>query len=121
MVKALKGYALLAAASLLAVTCWQERDMPWPLSMRGLVANGYMMLIGTRDGRPCASYPVCSDYARQAIMRYGLLLGSWIALDRLIHEGGDLAQGPYVLVRGRKRLYDPLVRNTFWLEDEHEH
>ena len=43
---------------------------------------------------PCCRYiPTCSEYALQAIEKYGALKGSWLALRRLLrchpfHEGG---------------------------------
>ncbi|RME86296.1 MAG: membrane protein insertion efficiency factor YidD, partial [Zetaproteobacteria bacterium] len=77
---------------------------------------GYQHWIGRVDGRSCPSYPVCSAYAREAIRRYGLLWGSLLMLDRLIHEAGDLRRGPRIVVNGEVRLHDPLARNAFWLE-----
>jgi len=75
----------------------------------------YQQAIGRLDGRACPSYPVCSRYARQAVARHGWLLGSWLALDRLIHESDDLHRGPWVRDADGRRLYDPLWRNDFWL------
>ena len=43
---------------------------------------------------PCCRYiPTCSEYALQAIEKYGALKGSWLALRRLLrchpfHKGG---------------------------------
>ena len=44
--------------------------------------------------RPCCRfYPTCSQYALEALTKYGALKGSWLALRRLLkchpwHEGG---------------------------------
>ncbi|MDQ6961103.1 MAG: membrane protein insertion efficiency factor YidD [Mariprofundaceae bacterium] len=75
----------------------------------------YQYVAGTVDGRPCPAYPVCSAYARQALHQHGALVGSWLMLDRLIHEADDLEVGPWVKFEGEVRLYDPLHRNDFWL------
>ncbi|MDQ7057821.1 MAG: membrane protein insertion efficiency factor YidD [Ghiorsea sp.] len=72
-------------------------------------------------GESCPAYPVCSAYAREAIKEHGALLGSWLMIDRLIHEIDDVNLGPWIMWQGEKRLYDPLKRNDFWLENEHEH
>lgn len=44
-------------------------------------------------GNQCRFHPTCSEYARQALSRYGSLRGSWLALRRLgrchpWHPGG---------------------------------
>ena len=41
----------------------------------------------------CRYYPSCSEYAAQAVQRYGLAWGGWLALRRLLrchpfHPGG---------------------------------
>jgi len=77
----------------------------------------YQRWLGHLDGRPCPSYPVCSLYAKQALDMHGPLLGSWLMLDRLIHEADDVRRGPWVMAVDGQRLYDPLHRNDFWLNE----
>jgi len=41
----------------------------------------------------CRFYPSCSEYAAQAVERYGLVRGGWLAMRRLVrchpfHTGG---------------------------------
>lgn len=31
----------------------------------------------------CRFYPTCSQYAREAVLKYGVFKGSWLALNRL--------------------------------------
>lgn len=107
-------YGVLASAALLLSMLWQAMGLP-ASTPAGFPVVFYQHGIGHLDGRSCPSYPVCSAYARQAVARHGLLLGSWMALDRLIHETDDLHRGPWVRVDGEIRLNDSLERNSFWL------
>ena len=41
----------------------------------------------------CRFYPTCSEYTKQAIIKYGLFKGSWLGLKRIskchpLNEGG---------------------------------
>ena len=115
----LRIYAALAVASLVLSLFWKSLDLP-PVTPQGFGIGFYQHVLGHLDGRACPAYPVCSAYAREAIGKHGPLVGSWLMLDRLIHETGDLSLGPWVVWKGEKRLYDPLKRNDFWLEKEDE-
>jgi hypothetical protein len=107
-------YAGLAAISITLAGIWQLASLPGG-SPAEFPLRYYQNIIGHLDGRSCPSYPVCSLYARQAVERHGLLLGSMLIIDRLIHEADDLEHAHWVLVEGEKRLYDPLSRNDFWI------
>ncbi|MBZ4193087.1 MAG: membrane protein insertion efficiency factor YidD [Candidatus Contendobacter sp.] len=53
----------------------------------------YQWLISPWLGNHCRFYPSCSEYARQAIERYGVWRGVWLAIRRLLcchpwHPGG---------------------------------
>jgi len=53
----------------------------------------YQWLISPWLGNHCRFYPSCSEYAREAIERYGVMRGVWLALRRLLrchpwHPGG---------------------------------
>jgi len=59
----------------------------------GLVRS-YQLLLSPLLLRSCRYYPSCSEYARQALLKYGPLKGSWLALRRLLrchpwHPGGQ--------------------------------
>ena len=56
----------------------------WPrLAGRGLVAL-YRYTLSPILGPRCRHLPTCSDYADQAITRFGLWAGSWMALARFL-------------------------------------
>jgi len=114
MVATLRLYLLLAAASFAAALLWQGYAPPL-LKPAGISMHFYRHVIGNLDGRSCGSYPVCSSYGAQAVEKHGFLIGSWLMIDRLIHEAGDMKRGHWIMVNGEKRLYDPLSRNDFWL------
>ncbi|MGH8630728.1 MAG: membrane protein insertion efficiency factor YidD [Burkholderiales bacterium] len=53
----------------------------------------YQYLFSPWLGKQCRFYPTCSEYARQAISRYGSIRGTWLGLKRLArchpwHPGG---------------------------------
>jgi putative membrane protein insertion efficiency factor len=55
--------------------------------------RAYQYLLRPLLGANCRFYPSCSDYAREAVERYGALKGSWLALRRILrchpyHPGG---------------------------------
>ena len=48
------------------------------------VIVAYQRLISPWLPRACRFAPTCSEYARQAILDHGLLLGGWLAAGRLL-------------------------------------
>ena len=46
--------------------------------------RGYQLTIGRALPPSCRFYPSCSTYALQAVAKYGLLRGSWLAALRLM-------------------------------------
>ena len=58
----------------------------------GLLA-GYKRFLSPLLPPACRIHPTCSEYAREAILRYGLLKGAWLTVRRLsrchpFHPGG---------------------------------
>jgi len=110
-------YLVLVTMVLPVSTIWKLAGVPAAVTPGALPIQVWHHMVDGLDGRACPSYPVCSIYAEEAVDRHGMLLGSWMALDRLIHEGGDLKNGQWVVIDDERRLYDPLERNTRWLND----
>lgn len=68
---------------------WRE----CPRRIMGLLIRGYQYWISPLLGRHCRFWPSCSEYARQAIERYGLWRGGWLGAKRICrchpwHPGG---------------------------------
>jgi putative membrane protein insertion efficiency factor len=55
---------------------------PIGASLRGLIRL-YQLTIPALTGPACRFAPSCSEYAREAILVHGALLGSWLALKRI--------------------------------------
>ena len=58
-----------------------------------LIIRAYQYLLSPLMGPSCRFYPSCSCYAQEALERYGVIKGSWLALRRLLrchpwHPGG---------------------------------
>ncbi len=109
-------YAVMAISSVAVAMFWQSL-LPAVAAPEQFLTAFYRNIAGGVDGRSCPSYPVCSLYASQAVQQHGLLIGSWLMIDRLIHEHDDVAGGNWLSVDGEQRIYDPLLRNDFWLQD----
>lgn len=58
-----------------------------------LLIRGYQYLISPLLGQSCRYSPTCSEYARQAVIKYGVVKGLWLGTKRVLrchpwHEGG---------------------------------
>lgn len=58
-----------------------------------LLIRAYQLAVSPLLGRRCRFLPSCSQYAYEAIGRFGVLKGSWLGLRRLLkchplHAGG---------------------------------
>lgn len=58
-----------------------------------LLIRFYQMFISPLTPPSCRFYPTCSQYALEAISRFGVLKGGWLAIRRLLkchpfHRGG---------------------------------
>lgn len=77
--------------------------------------------ISAVDGDRCPSIPSCSSYSVQAFKKHGFIMGWFMTVDRLIHEGRDEERvSPVIYFRGKWKIYDPLENNDFWWHHEHE-
>jgi len=81
-------------------------DCP-PKSLAGLVAErivrGYQLLISPVLGPRCRFHPTCSEYAREALRRFGLLRGGWLTVRRIVRCQPFCAGG-----------YDPVPQRFSW-------
>ena len=53
----------------------------------------YQVMLSPFFGQQCRFYPTCSQYALEAIVKHGAIVGSYYAIRRLLrchpwHEGG---------------------------------
>jgi hypothetical protein len=85
----------------------QGIDVPAPASLREAavgpaqtLARGLLFVYqrgaAPSKGQACPMYPSCSEYARLAVLRHGVLRGVLMAADRLHRCGHDLRYYPRV-------------------------
>mgnify|MGYP001191997863 CR=1 FL=1 len=60
-----------------------------------VLIHGYQKIFSYREPT-CRYFPSCSEYADEAINRYGITKGSWISLKRLLrcHPWGNSGYDP---------------------------
>lgn len=78
----------------------------------------FQKYISPVDGARCNMYPTCSAYAVHAVRKHGPLLGTLIFVDRLYHESDPIEHKHPIVKHGYIRYDDPLINNTFWLNDQ---
>jgi putative membrane protein insertion efficiency factor len=52
-------------------------------SLALLILRGYKRFLSPLLGTRCRFYPSCSEYAMQAVDRFGVLHGGWLAAKRI--------------------------------------
>lgn len=81
----------------------------------------YRNHISAVDGDRCPSTPTCSSFGVQAFKKHGFIMGWFMTVDRLIHEGREEEKiSPVVYSGGKWKIYDPVENNDFWWYHEHE-
>jgi len=60
------------------------------------LVRAYQVILSPFLGSNCRFLPTCSDYARQALERHGLLRGGWLSMRRLArcHPWGGSGYDP---------------------------
>ncbi len=51
--------------------------------LAGILVRGYQVLVRPALAPSCRFVPSCSEYAREALERRGVLAGGWLALRRI--------------------------------------
>jgi putative membrane protein insertion efficiency factor len=94
-----------------------ERESDYSSELNPLVqgVRFFQKFISPVDSPRCPMYPTCSTYALQALRRHGPVLGSFLTVDRLLHETSPEEQTIPLDGFERIRYYDPLNANDFWL------
>jgi len=68
----------------------------WPRQMLIAAIRVYQLLLSAHLGPACRFEPSCSAYAVEAIRRYGVIRGSWLATVRIgrCHPWGGFGYDP---------------------------
>jgi hypothetical protein len=93
------------------------RAAPSSASFLGTAHGFYRSVLTPIDGPRCAHRPTCSVYSREALERYGLVVGVWLTYDRLLRDArsSSVRLLPVHLEGGRLVYLDPLTESAFWL------
>jgi uncharacterized protein len=71
--------------------------------------------ISGADGNRCPMTPSCSAYAAHAVEKHGRIIGSVMALDRILRCGrSETHLAPRRWIAGESYFYDPVSANDFW-------
>lgn len=59
---------------------WWKRLLAWPLMV---LVRLYQYIISPVLGPKCRYTPTCSQYAMEALQKYGAIKGTWLAIKRI--------------------------------------
>jgi putative membrane protein insertion efficiency factor len=70
-----------------------DHAQQWPTRLLRLLLWGYHLLVSPFLGPCCRFVPSCSAYASEAVGRFGIRRGGWLAVKRVLrchpfHPGG---------------------------------
>jgi uncharacterized protein len=111
------GFAPAAASRELPGSPWRARPSPRLSAVAetrpeivtiNAALRFFQRVVSPVDGPRCNLVPTCSEFSRQAVRRYGLLVGVMLTCGRLLRDNNSAA-GFYRRVRIGDRivLYDP--------------
>ena len=89
-----------------------ETSVP-ELAVRGALAAWHHVLTRA-DGPRSVMYPTASGFLGQAVAKHGMLIGTVMTTDRLLHEWDEQRRAPRIVKYGIERTYDPVEANDFW-------
>ncbi len=89
-----------------------ETSVP-KLAVRGALTAWHRVLTRA-DGPRSVMYPTASAFLGQAAAKHGMLIGTVMTADRLLHEWDEQRRAPRITRYGVSRTYDPVEANDFW-------
>ena len=96
-----------------------DRDAGTPRAYPEMLANAglsfYQVVLRRFIPSTCPMEPSCSNYAREAIARHGVLPGTLLTADRLLHEKTEAPRSRKVWREPHGwRSLDPVEKHTRW-------
>jgi putative membrane protein insertion efficiency factor len=92
----------------------EERDTALDEALRFYQEN-----ISSHDGARCLFYPTCSQFAVQALKKYGVFIGVLMTIDRMVYREDPLSMRYYSYDGRKKRYLDPVYHNNIFNEADY--
>ena len=84
------------------------------------ILGWYQKKISPLNGPRCMFYPTCSDFFKEAVIKYGPLSAILMTIDRMFYRENSQSMRHYMYLRKYERYFDPIENNNIFIEKFNE-